>query len=258
MMVLALTFSPAIKTGSSALKTLFLRLVGVPKDVIERVRKSTGGLKPLMDKYFSGRTKDVAGRAVGDKAARLAADFLSSNASMLSFAFVRHPFERLVSAYENKVLYRQDPGTIYQRMADKWGPGFDSFAVGLLKQAEQRGCFRGGACNVNRHFVPMITFCGFCDVDYDHVGKYESLAEDMRRVWAAAGLADNEALLEETIGVKVNAVPADVQKRSGSQKSKEYFAQISAEQRRKFYELYKEDFQAFDYSLDGYGIDFAE
>jgi hypothetical protein len=98
---------------------------------------------------------------------------LNDSGRFYAFSLVRHPFERLVSAYENKVLYKQDPGYIYQRMAKQWGPGFDRFATGLLAQAEARGCFRpGGACSINRHFVPMISFCGFCFIDFDFVVSF--------------------------------------------------------------------------------------
>ncbi len=173
-------------------------------------------------------------------------DYLSQN-DLYTFAFVRHPFERLVSGFEDKLVYNR-PAGYYKKLSDKLNANFTLFVDYLLEKMDKvtrLGCNMGkGMCMTDEHFSPYYSWCGYCDVDYDAIGKTETFSEDLRYIAIKAGL---EGVVEsKNFGLKEHSV------KHKANRAKQYFAQLTEEKRQKLYEYFKLDFKLFDYDAQEY------
>ncbi|KAK2908636.1 hypothetical protein Q8A67_004473 [Cirrhinus molitorella] len=118
------------------------------------------------------------------------------------FLFVRDPFVRLISAFRNKFalpnedFYRQFGSVILQRYANISKPpdsaqeaftagirlSFTHFIKYLLNpQTEQKKPF-------NEHWQQMYRLCHPCQIEYDFVGKLETLEEDTEHLLKILGM----------------------------------------------------------------------
>ena len=111
----------------------------------------------------------------------------------LVFTFVRHPFERLVSAYRDKFEFAKKYSYVYSLYAGKilginklkerlhikdsksmsvlhgQRPTFEQFVDYLLGEEVQ---------NYNDHWVPYWLHCHLCEMEYDIIGKMDTWAQD--------------------------------------------------------------------------------
>ena len=167
------------------------------------------------------------------------------------FLFVRHPFERLISAYRNKFL---DPYDNYYRLKigkrilkfsrnktrridyiQGKGVTFKEFITYIIHQYQTQGT---DAFDV--HWQLMVNLCSPCHIHYDFIGKLETLAEDSERVMKHVTVSNR------------NIFPLnmpDKYKRKTKDLMKEMFSGFSNETLTVLYQIYKEDFKAFDYKL---------
>ncbi len=178
-------------------------------------------------------------------------DYISQN-DLYTFAFVRHPFERLVSGFEDKLVYNR-PAGYYNKLSDKLDSNFTLFVDYLLEQMDNmtsRGCvMTKGRCMTDQHFSPYYSWCGYCDVDYDAIGKAETFSEDLRYVVIKSGL---EGVVDgDDFGLKVHSV------KHKENRAKEYFAQLTEDKRQRLYEYFKLDFELFDYDAQEYLYGYA-
>ncbi|XP_076308974.1 uncharacterized protein LOC143224687 [Tachypleus tridentatus] len=125
---------------------------------------------------------------------------LSSNTSLLQpfqtyirgfpgyfvFMFVRHPFARLVSSYRDRVTHAggkhdnektetfyQNPNITLETLANyKWVP-FDAFIKALLVVDVKDSPY------VEWDWKPANYVCAPCNIDYDFVGKVETIGQDI-------------------------------------------------------------------------------
>ena len=74
----------------------------------------------------------------------------------VSFSIVRHPFERLVSAFYD-FAHVKKRGEKYKKMT------FEEFTRDLIKSAKK--CWPIGQC-LNPHFMPFVTACRYCENKY--------------------------------------------------------------------------------------------
>ena len=104
----------------------------------------------------------------------------------LSFMFVREPYGRIFSAYNNKILnpnygFWKKVGREVVKTVRK-NPSFDSLVYGhditfpemiryLVTQFEK-------GQKINDHWAPMIKRCDPCKLTYNYIGKMESFADD--------------------------------------------------------------------------------
>ena len=89
--------------------------------------------------------------------------------------FVRHPFARLVSAFQNKVLdhsWFKNKLLKYNSTTEvKDGiPTFSQFVDYVLDQDPK---------TMNHHFEVMWTRCNVCQIKYDFIGKMETFDQDV-------------------------------------------------------------------------------
>ena len=167
---------------------------------------------------------------------------------IFTFTFVRHPFERLISAYKNK-------GQNYKKMKEygfgKWylkGPTFPSFVDEVvLKEYRRSDCYKKyyKTCNENKykfnyHWSPLSSRCSYCDITYNVVGRMESFDEDVEYIF-------QKTVLKQLVPVKEHHNHRNPSKKSGKNETLFYLSQLTEKQKLDVYNLYKMDFELFGY-----------
>lgn len=156
----------------------------------------------------------------------------------ISFSMVRHPFERLVSAYQDKLVDQTDK--FYKRVVDylidNYGAvTFENFVSMILTKSRRR-CRRMNRCGLDKHWKPFISRCGYCDIPYKVIAKAENFAEDQKFIGKLAN---------------IEIKPIETHKSSGGSTkdlTKKYFSELSLDTVKKLYNVYKVDFEMFGYS----------
>ena len=95
---------------------------------------------------------------------------------------------RLISAYEDKILQRNDPGyhPRVEKIREKYGnTSFPSFISYILDNGLSK-CNRT-FCHVDGHWTPYYFRCSFCQRQYDVIGRMETFSEDLRFVLIQIG-----------------------------------------------------------------------
>ena len=95
----------------------------------------------------------------------------------MSFSVVRHPFERLVSAYQNKFVDHFDSKYANYLKSHYGGNSFTLFVKMILDLSEKR-CQQMNNCKMDNHWKPFISRCAYCDVSYSVIAKAETFEED--------------------------------------------------------------------------------
>lgn len=168
----------------------------------------------------------------------------SALSSSLVFTIVRHPLERLVSAYRDKFEFAKKFAYIYNHYAHQVlnttaagsrtsrRPSFSDFVNYLLRTPVDQ---------YNDHWVPYWLHCHLCEVEYDVIAKMETITEDTDFISDRSGLSSFNISL-----------PWSNKKRPREDVTSEYIKQLSLTQLRRLYEIYKPDFEMFDYSIEPY------
>jgi chondroitin 4-sulfotransferase 11 len=142
-------------------------------------------------------------------------------------------FERVESAFHplmNSVhSYHQSK---QKKLGTRW-PTFSEFVDFLLAEA------KSGA-TMDMHWTPVTNFCTPCQVKFDVIAKFETLDEDQRYLIEKAGLG--------------NVIKPE-HKNSGKGKNTNellmsHYAQLTRSQVKGVFEIFKYDFELFDYSPD--------
>lgn len=162
--------------------------------------------------------------------------------------FVREPFERLVSAFRDKF---EHPNSYYH-------PVFGKAIVARYRANASREALRTGAgvrfpefvqylLDVHRpvgmdiHWDHVGRLCSPCLIDYDFVGRFESMEDDanffLRLVRAPANLTFPRFKDRHSQEARTTAPIA-----------RRYFAQLSPLQRQRAYDFYYMDYLMFNYS----------
>ena len=177
--------------------------------------------------------------------------------NVLSFSFVRHPFERLVSAYKDKVLskeccnknlhtidlckghhkkHNKNSPTI-QAWCKKNDRSFPKFVDLVLTQYKKK--------EINPHWKPYYLRCFYCKFSYNLIGRVETFADDFKYIVLKQKL---EGLLDVS-PVRKNSADSNFERKP---ESLNYFSQLSRKQIVQLYEMYQPDFDLFDYEADSY------
>lgn len=178
---------------------------------------------------------------------------------ILMFSFVRHPFERLVSAYNDRILDLNNDkhNFVVKYGLKKWydkDHSFPAFVDLVLKQ------YRGNCSpsmyqaksyqsqcefNVNLHWRPFASKCSYCDVEYDLVGKIETFDEDLKYIVHKKGL--EKILRLENSGMNHHSTKGSTEKMT-----EHYFSKLTKKQGYDLYNMYHLDFEMFDYDPKPY------
>ncbi|KAK0163170.1 hypothetical protein PV327_006878 [Microctonus hyperodae] len=170
----------------------------------------------------------------------------------VSFLIVRHPFERLLSAYRDK-LEQSLPNTLHSKLGmriinlyraqdpkyrTKRGPRyplFKEFVTWLLCE------WRSGR-ELDMHWTPILNFCTPCQVRFDVIAKFETLTDDQNYLIKHVHL--EHMIKPEWKNPARGAQTKDVMKA--------YLMQLSTNQILSLYQMFKYDFELFDYSPNEY------
>lgn len=159
--------------------------------------------------------------------------------SYFKFVFVRHPFDRLVSAYRNK--FNNSLNTVFpeiygRQIIRNYRPNADnaSLSTGQNVTFEEflRFAIDTHPAKQNEHWQVYDYLCSFCAVNYDFIGNYETLDSDARFVL-------------NRIGGRHISFPKAPPVRSHVWTG--VFANLSRELVRQVWEKYSEDFEMFNY-----------
>ncbi|KAM7230383.1 hypothetical protein CapIbe_019100 [Capra ibex] len=198
---------------------------------------------PAPDAHAPGRLPSLADFSPAEVNRRLR--------TYLAFLFVREPFERLASAYRNKLqrpwgaAFQRRFGTdIVRRLRPRPSPdalarGHDVRFAEFLAYLLDPRTRRDGP--LNEHWERAHALCHPCSLRYDVVGKFETLAEDAAFVLGLAG-APGLRFPEPPPGARAAA----------RDRAERLFRDISPFYQRRLFGLYKMDFLLFNYSVPSY------
>ncbi|XP_069806233.1 carbohydrate sulfotransferase 9-like [Dendropsophus ebraccatus] len=159
----------------------------------------------------------------------------------------RDPIERVVSAYRDKFLHSDDseyytkvfPKMIRKLVAidSKANITFEHFARFITKE---NPFYR------DTHWKPMYQLCDPCNIQYDFIGKFETLEQDADYVL-------------RTIGAPPNMKYPAIKQHSNESRTNEditisYLEMLSPILFRKLMKVYNLDFPMFEYSYYNYTI----
>ena len=151
----------------------------------------------------------------------------------ISFVNVRHPFERLVSAYLDK-----DNGW----MRGIRGKTFKEFIEDTLLLEAKESQNNQTLLKMNPHWRPYNCFCAFCNIDYQIISKTETFSEDRAKIRQVLGLEKEEKTKE-------------LHSHSGNNiqnLTRELFRNISKMDKTEIKHIYQYDFEMFEYDPDLY------
>ena len=169
----------------------------------------------------------------------------------LKVMFVRHPLERLLSAYRNKFTtsyneyfhahYGRKIVRLYRKKATRASlqkgndVKFHEFVKYLID-------LRSSAEAVNAHWREYYKLCHPCVVNYDVIGKYETLDRDVDYVLKILGLDDT---------IKFPPKPK-MKGPSTRELMASAFQNITSEEIHQLWEMYAVDFTMFGYEYPDY------
>ncbi|XP_042671008.1 carbohydrate sulfotransferase 9-like [Centrocercus urophasianus] len=156
--------------------------------------------------------------------------------------FTRHPLERLVSAYRDKLLHsepyysttvaNQIKAMFRKNKNSSEKVSFQEFVSFITAKPPN---------TLDIHWKPMFLLCDPCNIHYDILGKYETLGLDSVQVLKAIGAPES---LQYPSLKRYGS-----EKRTNSDITLEYLRQLSLEQIEKIQKLYQMDFLLFNYTL---------
>ncbi|XP_011164292.1 carbohydrate sulfotransferase 11 isoform X2 [Solenopsis invicta] len=241
------SYCPVYKAGTTTWLYNLCLLMNVPEETLNSGRE---------------QLSTIARRAIPELEYPEADRVLNASRRLL---VVRHPFERLLSAYRDKLensvagrehgtlhFYRKYGSKIVRRYRKEnfTGPRADQVIrrEGVPPPAGVEPTFREFVDYLietdlgsygDDHWMPYYLFCTPCLVKYDIIAKVESLWRDQVYAINKLGLQDRIKPRWRHSNGYVNA-------------SKVYFSQLNRAMVRRLYEKLRLDFELFDYSPDVY------
>lgn len=161
---------------------------------------------------------------------------LVARRTVFTFSFVRHPYARLVSAYNDKII---DSAGFYDKQRGLWLAkliGKDvseiTFSDFLTSMEVEGGIYR------NYHYAPQVDMMAIPPHEIDYIGKVESLDQDLPFVISK---------IFKTNGPIVSWRP-HASRNSGKRDERHMnVASISPNDRVRIQNLFCRDFEAFEY-----------
>jgi len=239
------------KAASTSWLHAFLRLARVPEDQIPQ--DNGMGLHAFLRDKYPMLSKN------------LNKQFMPQS---LKFVVVRHPFERLMSAYVDKLqsydrdlkyrggyyyaMYGADIVTKYRpKYQEKFPknplfmrkePSFVEFVEYLLETP---------VTLYDEHWKPQFLLCPPCHFKFDVIVKMETFDRDTQFILQQRGLEGRVSLRRSH-----SSGSSDRTGREESHQTRAFFSQLSQQMVKALYDKYRLDFLMFDYNIAGF-IKFA-
>ncbi|XP_006811497.1 carbohydrate sulfotransferase 11-like [Saccoglossus kowalevskii] len=165
----------------------------------------------------------------------------------ISFLFVRHPFQRLLSAYRSK-LENPDRHAMEKRIGVEILSKFRENASTPIINSGKSVTFyefvqfvlsSKKTSGFNEHWDYQHKLCSVCEHSYDFIGHVENIVEESNYLLHSIGVTN------------VNFPEYSYHATNSSDENVyfKYFSQIPTEDIIKLYELYKMDFKLFGYAF---------
>ena len=187
---------------------------------------------------------------------------------------VRNPFDRLLSAFRDKLERKQSRGYMDNELKEivrlYRSEYLEKFGAESLSQANNYGAIvpiekgrlrtanlptfwefvqwilRKHKSHANEHWCPIIDYCSVCSMNYNYILKFEHYAEENLAFMQSVQL--DQYLPEDNDFHKV-VNGNHGQHKSSSEITKLYFEVLSNEEIMKLFEIYQNDFRLFGYSF---------
>ncbi|XP_052743869.1 carbohydrate sulfotransferase 11 isoform X2 [Bicyclus anynana] len=208
----------------------------------------------LMANYtaaFLDRTKEVPLELARKKYARPTVEMIrKAQGDSFTFLIVRHPLERLASAYNDKIVHawpKSFHDQMGRRIIKKYRkaatkpvpteryPVFEEFVSYVLDEAKVKR-------TLDMHWTPYSDFCTPCKFNFDVILKFETLDEDQRFLIQMARLQEVIKPEWRNSGKGTNTL----------HNINHLYSRLKKAQLDGLYNLYKYDFQLFNYTVDSY------
>lgn len=145
---------------------------------------------------------------------------------------------RLVSAFEDKMLYQNDKS--YSKLASKVNGSFANFAHHIITTFEKcNGPHK--PCKNDVHWRRYVDRCSYCSINYDVIGKMETFSRDVRFIFSSTAVVDEQWEVRQ-----LNAVHHD------DHRGERYFRDLPRNVRLKLFQIYRLDFEMFNYDAGKY------
>ena len=161
------------------------------------------------------------------------------------FIFVRHPLDRLFSAWDNKfhngntAMHKKFGILIvknYRKNPPKNPQGNDVTLVEYFKYLVDTPNIQ-----LNEHWVPSYELCQPCYVDYNFIGRFEDMGNESAILLKLLGLSENVTYPAPQHDVVMEHMPDDAKI--------EEWHKVSPELFQKVLKKYAQDFHLFGYSV---------
>eukprot|EP00095_Tigriopus_kingsejongensis_P006855 maker-scaffold176_size284796-snap-gene-1.18 protein:Tk06855 transcript:maker-scaffold176_size284796-snap-gene-1.18-mRNA-1 annotation:"carbohydrate sulfotransferase 11-like" len=223
----SLIWCNVFKSGSSSWMYIFNQLAGHEP----RFLKKTKGKPPMtLAREFYTRPS--------------AEELLATWPTSLSFIVARHPFERLVSGYRDKILnalkgsYHDKMGKEIQRRygrAKFRKPTFPDFVRYILEVYETTS-------EMDMHWTPTFSFCNVCQLNFSMIIRFETFNRDQDFIVQQAAIQDRVEV------IKLNQAKDGEDSKSVMNK---YVSQLDPDLHQSMCHFYRYDFEIFGYSYPG-------
>ncbi|XP_006822516.2 carbohydrate sulfotransferase 11-like [Saccoglossus kowalevskii] len=162
-----------------------------------------------------------------------------------SFLFVRHPFQRLLSAYRNKFEipdYYDIAEEIGRKIVSHLRPNASASVKNSWKNVTfpefiQFLLYISNKNRYNWHWDFQHKLCEVCEFSYDFIGHFENIVEESNYLLRSIGITD----------VSFPEFSTHATNSSNINMYLKYFAQVPGEDIIKLYKLYEMDFKLFGY-----------
>lgn len=215
--------------------------INIPKTGCTKVKKM---LQALCDLPVPEGVSPIHARASGEFVKSIFDYSLEEQLYLLNgdevsrISFVRNPYTRILSGYWNKIAgpkkYGQFNEAIFRDMGIENAqslPSFTEFLNFILKFNKN---------HLDIHFRPQSTICHFDHIDYNQIGYYENLQNDLVRIFKQLGA--NQQILD-TVSIIENPSANDT---TLNAELLEHLKQTDLGER--FYDFFKNDFLSFNYA----------